>query len=135
MFVVGVNPVFHVDQIPSDFPQRDRLIPDGYRQANGDWLDQGNTVIVGPKGNIIAGPVRMREETLIADLDMGEVLSARRQMDPVGHYNRPDVFQLYVDTSPRRAVIEHKAATAVSRQRPVGGDGVQPLGDREATIS
>jgi nitrilase len=44
--------------------------------------------------------------TLIADLDLGEVLSARRQMDPVGHYHRPDVFRLLVDTSPRPAVVE-----------------------------
>ena len=27
MFVVGVNPVLHVDQIRADFPHRDRLVP------------------------------------------------------------------------------------------------------------
>jgi nitrilase len=105
MFVVGVNPVLHVDQIPLDFPHRDRLVPTAWREANGDWLDVGNTVIVGPNARIIAGPVREKEETLIADLDLGEVLTERRRFDPVGHYHRPDIFRLHVDTSTRRPVI------------------------------
>jgi nitrilase len=44
--------------------------------------------------------------TLIADLDLGEVLSACRLLDPVGHYHRPDIFRLHVDTSPRPPVVE-----------------------------
>jgi nitrilase len=93
MFVVGINPVLHVDKIPGGFPHRDRLVSAEYREANGDWLEAGNTAIVGPNADLIAGPVREREETLIADLDLGEVRSARRHMDPVGHYHRPDVFR------------------------------------------
>jgi nitrilase len=106
MFVIGVNPVLHVDQIPARFPHRDRLVPDQYRADNGDWLEEGNTVIVSPSGEILAGPVREREETLIADLDLGVVLAARRHLDPVGHYHRPDIFRLYVDSSPRPVVVE-----------------------------
>src|SRR5262245_56053521 len=46
--------------------------------ATGDgWVEPGNSVIVGPDGGLIAGPVRNREETLIADLDLGTVRSAR----------------------------------------------------------
>ena len=60
--------------------------------------------------SILAGPVREREETLIADLDLGDVLSARRHLDPVGHYHRPDIFRLYVDTSPRPPVVETRLA-------------------------
>ena len=110
MFVVGVNPVLHVDRIPSGFPDRDRLAPAGYLAENGPWLEKGNTVIVGPAGNIIAGPVREAEETLVADLDLGAVAAARRVFDPVGHYNRPDVFRLHVDTSPRPAVVMESLA-------------------------
>jgi nitrilase len=106
MFVVGVNPVLHADQIPATFPRRDDLVSAAYRAENGDWLESGNTVIIGPGGDVIAGPVREREETLFADLDLGEVLSARRLRDPVGHYHRPDVFRLQVDTSPRPPVVE-----------------------------
>ncbi|HEY8636411.1 MAG TPA: carbon-nitrogen hydrolase family protein [Candidatus Limnocylindrales bacterium] len=105
MFVVGVNPVLHVDRIPIDFPHRDRLVPAGYLAEHGPWLEVGNTVIVGPAGDILAGPVRQQEETLVADLDLGTVAAARRLFDPVGHYNRPDVFRLHVDTSTRPAVV------------------------------
>jgi nitrilase len=106
MFVVGVNPVLHADQIPAAFPDRDRLVPPAYLEENGPWLEEGNTAIIGPNGSILAGPVREKEQILIADLDLGAVLAGRRHMDPAGHYNRPDVFRLYVDTSPRPAFVE-----------------------------
>ena len=106
MYVVAVNPVLHVDGIPVDFPHRDRLAPAEYVAENGPWLEQGNSVIVGPDGGIITGPVRQKEETIVADLDLGAVASARRLMDPTGHYNRPDVFRLHVDISPRPAVVQ-----------------------------
>ncbi|HTR69455.1 MAG TPA: carbon-nitrogen hydrolase family protein [Mycobacteriales bacterium] len=106
MYVIGVNPVFHKDWLPQDFPHRDRVVPQAHIDQCGDWVDVGNTVIVDPNGELLAGPVREKEETLFADLDLGQVHSARRLLDPVGHYHRPDVFRLYVDTSPRPAVVE-----------------------------
>jgi nitrilase len=105
MYVVGVNPVLHVDQVPAELPNRELLIPESYLEQNGPWIEPGNTVIVGPDGIVIAGPVREREETLIADLDLRAVASQRRHMDPTGHYNRPDIFRLTVDTSARQAVF------------------------------
>jgi predicted amidohydrolase len=106
MFVTAVNPVLHADQIPAGFPARDRLLLPGYLERNGPWLEEGNTVIVAPDGSVLAGPVREREETLVLDLDLRTVAVARRYLDPVGHYNRPDIFRLCVDTSPRPAVTE-----------------------------
>ena len=106
MFVIGVNPVLHVDQIPAGFPHRDRLVPPALVEKDGPWIEPGNTVIVGPNGAILAGPVREREETLVVDLDLSLVPSSRRFMDPVGHYNRPDIFRLHVDTSARPPVVE-----------------------------
>jgi len=105
MFVIGVNPVLHIDAIPAEFPNRDQLVGP-YLEKNREWLDVGNTVIVSPLGSIVAGPIREREESLFADLDLGMVASARRLLDPTGHYNRPDVFQLLVDTRPHSAVHE-----------------------------
>ena len=116
MFVIGVNPVLHVDQIPTDFPHRDRLVPPALVEEDGPWIEAGNTVVVEPNGDILAGPVREREETLIVDLDLSRVRTARRLFDPVGHYNRPDVFRLQVDTAARPAVVEMS-----SREVPASG--------------
>ncbi|HUJ07323.1 MAG TPA: carbon-nitrogen hydrolase family protein [Streptosporangiaceae bacterium] len=115
MFVIGVNPVLHEDQVPAGFPGRDRLIPAGYTEDNGPWLEEGNSVVVAPSGTVLAGPVRQREETLIADLGLQDVAVARRHLDPVGHYNRPDIFRLQVNTSPQPAVIESGTIASTSK--------------------
>ena len=100
-YVIGVNPCFHVDQIPAEFPDRERVWADS---EDTPWVEPGNTVIVGPNGEIIAGPARHAETVLVAELEVGKVRSARRMFDPVGHYHRPDVFRLDVDTAPRPVV-------------------------------
>ena len=132
MFVVGVNPVLHADQIPAAFPHREQLVPPGYLEENGPWLEEGNTVIIAPNGRILAGPVREKEETLIADLDLGAVLTGRRQMDPAGHYNRPDIFRLHVDTSARPAFVEHSFA-AEPGTSPAASPGDLPNDARRRT--
>ena len=100
-FVVGVNPCTHIDQIPADFPMRDRIWD---AERDGKWVEEGNSVIVDPHGDILAGPAREQETILYADIDLAKVHAARRYFDPAGHYNRPDVFRLTVDTTPRQAV-------------------------------
>ena len=56
-------------------------------------------------GRILAGPARHEETILYADIDLAAVRAARRYFDPVGHYHRPDIFQLPVDTRPRPPVV------------------------------
>lgn len=65
----------------------------------------GNSVIIDPGGQVLTGPARHEEAILYADIDLTAVRAARRFFDPVGHYHRPDIFQLSVDTRPRAAVI------------------------------
>ena len=69
-----------------------------------EWIEPGNTVICNPNGEIVAGPLRYEEGILTAQVDLTRVTENRRLFDPAGHYHRPDVFQLTVDTRPRRAV-------------------------------
>ncbi|MDG9883858.1 carbon-nitrogen hydrolase family protein [Pseudomonas sp. GD04058] len=60
-------------------------------------LIQGNSVIVGPLGDVLAGPLRGEEGLLTARIDLEELVRARYDFDVVGHYSRPDVFSLVVD--------------------------------------
>jgi nitrilase len=54
-----------------------------------------------------AAPVLLdRDQTI--DKVVARARSSRQQFDPVGHFNRPDVFRLHVDTSPRPPVVETK---------------------------
>lgn len=71
---------------PSDFPLRDALA------ECPDVLMSGGSVIVDPLGEVLAGPVRAREEILYADCDPARVLRARRVLDTAGHYDRPELW-------------------------------------------
>ena len=53
-----------------------------------------------------ASYVLMDRDATIGRVAALTAAAARRYLDPVGHYNRPDIFRLCVDTSSRPAVIE-----------------------------
>jgi nitrilase len=103
MWVVGVNPCLRQDQIPADLPDRDRIAP-APEPGDGEWIEPGNSVICDPSGQLVAGPLRHEEGILTARIDLTQVAELRRFFDATGHYNRPDVFSLTVDTRPRPAV-------------------------------
>ena len=103
VWVVGVNPALHRDQIPHDLPDRHRIAPEP-GPDDGGWVEPGNSVICNPAGELVAGPLRLQEGILTATVDLGQVAEYRRLFDPTGHYHRPDVFSLTVDTRSRRAV-------------------------------
>jgi len=58
---------------------------------------RGGSVIVGPLGQVLAGPCYSGECILTAELDTGEIAEGKFDLDVVGHYGRPDVFRLEVD--------------------------------------
>jgi len=47
------------------------------------------------------GAVLIEEGILYAEVDASVARAARQEFDPVGHYSRPDVFRLSIDTSAR----------------------------------
>ena len=67
-------------------------------------LMRGGSVIIDPLGKVLAGPVYNEDALLTAELDLSLVPMGQMDFDAVGHYARPDVFSLQVNTAAQRAV-------------------------------
>ncbi|HSW05907.1 hypothetical protein [Aquabacterium sp.] len=52
----------------------------------------------------MAGPLPKAQGVRCADIDLERVGIAQRSLDVVGHYTRPDLFRLQVNTAPARPV-------------------------------
>ncbi|RYF60953.1 MAG: carbon-nitrogen hydrolase family protein [Comamonadaceae bacterium] len=88
--------------------------PSHYQPAHADGsglgTSRGGSTIVGPNGDVLAGPIWDEEAMLIADLDLDEIIRWKYDFDVVGHFARPDIFTLAVDRTPR-AAVNNRAAT------------------------
>lgn len=93
-WVIGTATALQGGDLSEDFPQRDSLYkPD-------EWINDGDAVVVNPKGEIIAGPLHREKGILYAEIDVEEARRARRSLDVCGHYARPDIFSLSVNRKP-----------------------------------
>ena len=95
--------------------------PADYATQFGDDPDtiliRGGSCIVGPMGNVLAGPASEGETILTADCDLDEIVRGKYDLDVVGHYARPDVFELRVN---ERAAQPVTALPGI--ERPVQSD-------------
>ncbi len=84
-------------------------LPAGYPTerfpASQDELIRGGSCIVGPLGDVLAGPRYGEQCVLVADLDRAQLARAKFDFDVVGHYSRPDVFRLEVNEQPMKPVV------------------------------
>ncbi len=88
VFVVGCCQYLTRAMYPADFELKEALA------RAPEVLCRGGSAIVAPDGRYLAGPLFGEEGILTAELDLGEVASARQLLDVAGHYSRPDVFRL-----------------------------------------
>ena len=92
---------------------RRRDFPADYSSAFSENPDQvvtrGGSCIVDPFGNFLAGPNFESEAILIAEIDRAQIVRGKYDLDVVGHYARPDIFQLQVDERPKQPVTIQSA--------------------------
>jgi len=99
VYVIGVASALRGADVPAGVPGRDRLYGD-----EEEWMCDGYSAIVGPDGEVLAGPLVKEEGILYAEIDAGTARASRYEFDPVGHYARPDVFKLSIDRTARPAL-------------------------------
>jgi nitrilase len=97
---------------------RRRDFPADYRTPFGDDPDtimsRGGSCIVDPFGNYLAGPNVEGEAILTAEIDRAQIVRGKYDLDVVGHYARPDIFQLHVDERPKQPVSRQQADESVA---------------------
>lgn len=62
----------------------------------------GASGIIGPDGDLLAGPLINDEGILTAKANLGRVMLQKMIADHAGHYTRPDVFDFRVNARPKR---------------------------------
>ncbi len=85
--------------IPKDFPERENLYPDAE-----EWINPGDSAVIAPGGQIVAGPMRNEKGILYAEVDLKQAAVSKRDLDVTGHYSRPDIFTLNVNTKPQTSI-------------------------------
>jgi nitrilase len=88
-FVLGCNQILTSEHYPEELKSQlsttDPFSP-----------NTGGSCIISPLGKRLAGPLYDQEGILTAEIDHREIIKAKMDFDVIGHYARPDVFELKV---------------------------------------
>lgn len=69
-----------------------------------ELLLKGGSCIIKPNSEFLVSPVMNEETILLAEIVRDEIIEGSLFLDSNGHYSRPDVFTLTVDTKPKSNV-------------------------------
>ena len=97
-FVLGCNQFARRGDYPDDYPAVQGRDPETV-------MLRGGSCIIDPLGRVLAGPLFDAPGILSAELDLNEVARGKFDFDVVGHYARPDIFRLSVNTAPAPPVV------------------------------
>lgn len=88
-FVLGCNQYFTKSMYPEELQE---FISDDVPEE----FCRGGSMVVSPLGEVIAGPVFDKPEVLVTEIDLDKIVESKLDFDPIGHYNRPDIFKFEV---------------------------------------
>jgi nitrilase len=91
-YVIDVGAILVPEELPESYRGQALTMP-------------GESHIIDPRGEIVAGPAE-GETILLAECSRDLIYAAKRSCDAAGHYSRPDIFQLRVNRTPHRRVVE-----------------------------
>lgn len=101
-YVVSVSSFMSINDFPKDTPHLEKIIANA-----APTLANGGSCIAGPDGEWILEPVVGKECLLTATIDINRVMEERQNFDPTGHYSRPDITKLEINTE-RQSIIHIK---------------------------
>jgi len=91
-FVLAAGQIMKASEIPGEIE-----LPQKYKDDPDQLILKGGSAIIGPNGKYLVEPVNDKEDILVAELDLGEVIKEKMSLDVTGHYQREDVFELKVN--------------------------------------
>jgi nitrilase len=96
-FVISACQFLTSANFPEDHPAR--------QSSSETVLIRGGSCAVSPLGEILLEPQFYSESVNYVECDLDDILRGKFDLDVVGHYARPDVFQLTVNVSEQNAVV------------------------------
>ncbi len=114
-YVICAGTYLTTADLPADFELPEAIGAAGDFGQGAGVILPGGSGIIGPDGQWIAGPVAEEETIVYGEIDLARIAEEQLALDTAGHYNRPDVFQLSVDETPRPQVTWRRAAPVDAR--------------------
>ena len=99
-FVVSVSGFMSIKDFPKDTPNYDVIVKNAP-----EVLANGGSCIAGPDGEWVIPPTTGKEGLFTGEIDFQKVLEERHNFDCVGHYSRPDITKLTLNTE-RQSIID-----------------------------
>jgi nitrilase len=91
-FVASVCCIMRREDFPPDTVHLDKILENAPA-----ILSTGGTCLAAPDGEWLIEPLGTEEKLVVAEIDHQKVREERQNLDPAGHYSRPDVLQLKVN--------------------------------------